>query len=231
MSTRGVIARTKGDGFTGRYHHWDSYPEGLGETLYQWAQRMPLEQMLHLLLDEHPVGWSTIVGTDPDLLPGFVDSTNPERRCVVCGMRIWEHYRQYYGIDGRPPLPEKFAHIPQNVYLLTDHPPKPEKFPTDSRPQCYCHGERHEPPHEAVTEKNAAAMGCEYAYVFDEKARVMHILSSYCKDGHKMIGMFGMGDKEAVWRLMTTVALDGPEPDWRSLSNELRKPLSTFHSL
>ena len=41
MSTRGVIARKDGDGFTGRYHHLDSYPSGLGQTLYRLAQQMP----------------------------------------------------------------------------------------------------------------------------------------------------------------------------------------------
>ena len=231
MSTRGVIARTNSDGFTGRYHHWDSYPEGLGATLYAWAQHMPLDRMLHLLLDEHPAGWSTIVGTDPALPPGYVDSMDPERRCVVCGMKGWEHYRQYYGRDGRPPLPERFAHIPKDVYLLTNHSPEYERFPTDSRPQCYCHGDRKESEDWVLTERNAAGSGCEYAYVFDEATRVMHILASYCKDGHKMIGMFSMGDSEAVWRLVTTVDLDCPEPDWQSLSNELRKPLSSFPSL
>jgi len=34
MATRGVIARKTEDGFEGRYHHFDSYPTGLGETLF-----------------------------------------------------------------------------------------------------------------------------------------------------------------------------------------------------
>lgn len=217
MSTRGVIARQNGDGFTGRYHHWDSYPAGLGATLYQWAQRMPLDQMLKVLIDEHPAGWSTIVNTDPSLPPGYVDQCDPERRCVVCGMKVWEHYRQYYGNNGRPPLPEKFGNIPKDVYLLTDHLPEAEKLPSDHRPSCYCHGDRHEPQDDLLTEKNASAMGCEYAYVFDEAKRLMHILSSYCRDGHKMIGMFGMGDPEAVWFPLAKVNLDGPEPDWTEI--------------
>ena len=218
MSTRGVIARwSKDGGFVGRYHHWDSYPSGLGKTLYEWAQRMPLDRMLRLLLDEHPAGWSTIVGTDPTLEPGYVGEFNLERRCTVCGMKVWEHYRQYYGKDGRPELPEHFAHVPEDVYLLTDHHPEPEKFPTDRRPRCYCHGDRNEPGDDVVTEQDASARGCEYAYVFDEKARTMTILSSYCRDGHKMIGMFGMGDPDAEWRTIAVVHLDGPEPDWHEI--------------
>lgn len=215
MSTRGVIARATGDGFAGRYHHWDSYPSGLGATLYSWGQRMPLERMLKLLLDEHPAGWSTIVGTDPGLTPGYVDVYNTERCCVVCGMKLWEHYRQYYGRDGRPPLPEKFAHVPKDVYLLTGHSPQPQVFPGDNRPQCYCHGDRSEPP-DQLTALNAAGCGCEYAYVFDESKRVMQIMSSCCEDGSKMIGMFGVGDPKARWRIIATVGLDAPEPDWNS---------------
>jgi len=34
MSTRGVIAVSHdGETWQGRYHHWDSYPEGLGMAL------------------------------------------------------------------------------------------------------------------------------------------------------------------------------------------------------
>lgn len=217
MSTRGVIARKDGDGFTGRYHHWDSYPSGLGRTLYQWAHQMPRDRMLHLLLDEHPAGWSTIVGTDPSLTPGFVDVSDPNRRCRICGMAVWEHYRQYYGKDGRPPLPERFVHVPKTTYLLTDHTPEQEVFPTDKRPICYCHGDRHESQDDILTHQNAASGGCEYAYVFDDSGRTMTILSSFHTDGYKMIGMFGMGDPKAVWRQIAVVDLDGPEPDWKDL--------------
>jgi len=171
MSTRGVIARRNGDGFTGRYHHWDSYPSGLGKTLFKWAKLMPLDQMLKMLLDDHPAGWSTIVGTDPKLEPGYVELDNKS---------------------------------------------------APNRPRCYCHGDRSEPQDDILTEANASAVGCEYAYVFDEQRRTMAILSSYCRDGHKMIGMFGMGDPEAAWRLVATIDLDGEEPDWEELDNRAR---------
>ena len=217
MSTRGVIARLNGDGFVGRYHHWDSYPRGLGKTLWDWAQQVPLDRLLKFLLDEHPAGWSTIVNTDPSFEPGYVNIHDENRKCVICGRPVWAHYRQYYGRDGRPPLPAEFAHVPKNVYLLTDHEPKRETFPEDSRPQCYCHGERHE-GEQVVTDKNAASIGCEWAYVFDEQSRTMNVLSSY-SDGHKMIGMFGMGDPAATWRLVASINLDGPEPDWQAIED------------
>jgi hypothetical protein len=34
MSTRSVIARTEGDGFVGRYCHWDGYPTNRGAQLF-----------------------------------------------------------------------------------------------------------------------------------------------------------------------------------------------------
>lgn len=76
MSTRSAIARcnktfaTTG-GFKGVYHHWDGYPDGLGQTLflaYKGETGTPdldqfkgdLEGLLKYLIDEHPAGWSSI---------------------------------------------------------------------------------------------------------------------------------------------------------------------------
>jgi hypothetical protein len=65
MSTRGAIARPDGDGFKGVYHHWDSYPSGLGNTLFKLARvqyRGDEEAMLKALIDDHPAGWSDLNG-------------------------------------------------------------------------------------------------------------------------------------------------------------------------
>jgi hypothetical protein len=83
MGTRGVIARRIGEhSFTGVYHHWDSYPEGLGQTLYHLYREQfdrDLPRMLHVLIDEHPAGWSNINAAD------FTTST--ELRCYCHGDR------------------------------------------------------------------------------------------------------------------------------------------------
>jgi hypothetical protein len=75
MSTRGVIARVTGEGtFKGVYHHWDSYPTGLGQQLIQVLIEhfhSDVPQMLRVLVDEHPAGWSTIVDKDFNLMPGY----------------------------------------------------------------------------------------------------------------------------------------------------------------
>ena len=64
MSTRGAIARLSGEGFKGVYHHWDSYPSGLGKALWDTYQKVGvLDAMLDGLIDQHPAGWSSIVAT------------------------------------------------------------------------------------------------------------------------------------------------------------------------
>jgi hypothetical protein len=37
--------------------------------------------------------------------------------------------------------------------------------PQDLRKQCYCHGDRHEPPRLPLTERTARAAHVDYAYV------------------------------------------------------------------
>lgn len=151
MSTRGCIARlTSKPGkkihFKGVYHHWDSYPEALGCTLfdaYKNRFKSDINAMLKYFIDEHPAGWSTINADE----------------------------------------------------------------------ECYCHGGRAEKGW-VVTEKNASRSGCEYVYAFSGKTMV--ILSSYCEDGAKMVGMFGCGDPKAKWKVIGIVDLDGNEPDWEN---------------
>jgi hypothetical protein len=74
-----------------------------------------------------------------------------------------------------------------------------------------------------VTERHASASGVEYVYVFDEGPELV-ILSSYCEDGEKMVGMFGQGDLDAVWVEAARVPLFGPEPDWKQLDKQARRP-------
>ena len=89
MSTRGGICRQTGkDSFKGVYHHFDSYPDGLGQALwhvYHDAFQGDLPRMLRVLCDEHPAGWSTILGNattggcaDFSMEPGYVEFQNPD---------------------------------------------------------------------------------------------------------------------------------------------------------
>jgi len=78
MATQGAIARLLQQQplrFTGSYIHHDSAPPDLGKTLwhvYHNHFQQNLKAMLQFFIDEHPAGWSSIVGTNFKLLPGFV---------------------------------------------------------------------------------------------------------------------------------------------------------------
>ena len=93
MSTRGCIARKTEQEFVGRYHHSDSYPTGLGKTLwdlYHGHFQENLTNMLEFLIDKHPAGWSTIVQTDFAKDPGFVNDfqdNNNRPQCYCHGDR------------------------------------------------------------------------------------------------------------------------------------------------
>ena len=59
MSTRGIIAQAKGDGFEGVYQHSDSYPNGLGPDLWQALQARGAKAVVVEDIEAHRGGWST----------------------------------------------------------------------------------------------------------------------------------------------------------------------------
>lgn len=73
MSTRAVIARPRGDGFEGRYHHSDGYPSGLGSYLWRLAHERGVEWCHETLIDKHDGGWSFILDADWTKAPGWPD--------------------------------------------------------------------------------------------------------------------------------------------------------------
>lgn len=112
MATRGCIARLTEGRWEGRYHHWDSYPEGLGRTLwalYHGFFGRDLGRMLRVLIDEHPAGWSTIVDVDFRLRPGWVEAEiraegqGPRRPVCYChGERNDSPLTLWEPLDGCP---------------------------------------------------------------------------------------------------------------------------------
>lgn len=96
MGTRGAIARKDDTGFEGVYHHWDSNPTGLGETLYGLYHghfKQDLESMLEVLIDQHPAGWSTINGKNFELPSGFGGADPDSPKCYCHGKRSEEGWR------------------------------------------------------------------------------------------------------------------------------------------
>jgi len=83
----------------------------------------------------------------------------------------------------------------------------------DKTPKCYCHGDRHEEAKE-INQKNASDCGCEYVYAFTPDGKRMIVLSSYVdsEDAPKMVGMFGMGDPKAKWKVIGDIDLNEKAP-------------------
>jgi len=178
MSTNGIIARSTGEGtFKGVYHHWDSYPnEGLGQYLTQVLAghfKNDLGWMLRVLIDEHPAGWSTIVNKDFTLKPGYTA--------------------------------ESLKHASPSSMSDADYHAEMEQFralPDYRRPQCYCHGKRHEEA-QVLTEKSEAC--ASWAYVFDEEERILHVCN---REKHQ-------DTKEYFWNDVARIELDNlDEVNW-----------------
>lgn len=163
MSTRSVIARVgehEGE-FSGTYHHWDGAPTSLGAYLWKLLHghfKNDLGKMLRTLIDEHN-SWSTIVGKDFKLKPGF---TNIRQRPE--GMSFEDFQNQ----------------------------------PLNRRPQCHCHGERHEHNDPYTHKSIEGRTDIEYLYLFSEDDRRL-----YVRDVQH--------DAEII------VELADPEPDWESV--------------
>jgi len=100
MSTRGCIARVTPKGFSGRYHHYDSYPTGLGKALWHLCHRHfagDVKAMLRVLIDEH-TAWLSI------------GSSLPDEPCADFNLEIG--YRNYVG-DDKPEAHALWQHSPQ----------------------------------------------------------------------------------------------------------------------
>jgi hypothetical protein len=152
MGTRGLIGyKTKG-GFKGVYHHWDSYPSGLGvalQKIHNSQFKGNTSKMVNYLVNKHPAGYSTLA-----------------HKAETGRLKRGDYYKQ------KAPM---------------------------------------------LTNKTAASSGVEYAYVFGKKPHMMDIYSSYTPSGHKMIGMFGMGDAKSSWRRTARLDIRRKDIDWNAL--------------
>ena len=59
MGTRSLVLKPHGDGFEGRYVHFDGYPTGVGIALLRIVKRDGLEKARKIIIDDHYY-WSCI---------------------------------------------------------------------------------------------------------------------------------------------------------------------------
>lgn len=168
MGTRGVIAKPDGDGWRGRYHHWDSYPSGLGATLlglHESHFEGDTDAMIRYLIDEEPGGWSTICGVDFSLPKGWHDSLDRDGLCALCAAPMWRHYAQYYP-EGGPDDPmvngtrrRGLIHPGETMQLGHSF----ESIPAPKGPQSY--SARGEAGDHWIISADEDASGTEWVYV------------------------------------------------------------------
>jgi hypothetical protein len=192
MGTRGVIGFVDGRGWKGRYHHCDSYPTALGQTLwdvYHDVYHGDLAHMLRNLYIDHPAGWSTInerewsFDVDGNLKAEFVEH-GPDWWGVPSEYRAW--------------------------------------YQSHRKPECYCHGDRQQGEwmlsHDGESDVNATS--CEWGYIFAPPTAIMHIIGSrYDADSHvsrwRHIATIDMQGAEPNWELIDSLRyselLDDPD--------------------
>lgn len=189
MSTRAVIARPaptpdNPDAFVGVYHHFDGYPTGLGATLYYLYRghfARDGHAMLRTLLDEHPAGWSTIYG-DFAVKPGYIEHLGRATASKIkreADDLVYHHFGAIRdAFDGphhkySPDDPMTVGQEAQRsaMLFLYAHP----RYRIANRPQCYCHGSRHEEAQSFTYDDVTADTDIEYVYVIDPERKTMRV--------------------------------------------------------
>lgn len=161
MSTNGCILRKTESGASGVYHHWDSNPTSLGKAL-----------------------WATLHGHfkgDLDKMLEFLIDQHPAGWSTICGKDF--KLKPGYGdsMKGHPKDHGEGFAAAYAKYL---------KLPHIARPQCFCHGIRHESA-QVIT----LADKLEWSYVFDSRVELLDVYNNS--------------------DLVASLPLNGPEPDWR----------------
>jgi hypothetical protein len=132
--------------------------------------------LMHLLIDEHPAGWDSIVDKDLTLTAGrqemIPDNSLP---CTICGEYGAAHLCQNIKDHPQPyPCGKNYA-----FHLGHEHQADPAEVEKLARyPQCLCHGEGRDEEW-TVTPENIGDSWCEWAYVVDVAAHTMEVLASH----------------------------------------------------
>lgn len=225
MGTRSVIAEPWGDGFRGRYCHWDGYPSGVGHSLFRaHSERFSgdTDAMVAYLVTDEAVGWSQLAGVDWSLPKGWYDRHDPETPCALCTLPMWRHYAQYYP-EGGPEDPmvngrRRAGLIKPDEVMQLGH--SHEGADVAVGPQSYtARGETGE----QWIYSDGDDGGTEWAYVLTQRA-LMVFERRYgpvgADEGHGT-GMFGMGASDTEngghWAFVASIDWERTEVDWEQL--------------
>jgi len=68
MSTRSIIGYVQKDGsFRGVYSHWDGYPSGVGQAIFNAALQHGIQAVTRHIVDDKVCGWSSLASWDCNL--------------------------------------------------------------------------------------------------------------------------------------------------------------------
>lgn len=251
MSTRSVIARPTTPGhFSGRYHHWDGYPSGVGITLvelYNGFFKQDLGRMLKVLLDDHPAGWSTINGANFRLKPGYADD-GFKGKCQDCGLPSDAHYIQTFVQLGKRGLVVKrtaLLHKALNAFFgeserddramiihlkaladsgvqnyLIAHRPNPVLL-KDGQRRPACYCHGTRSEEAWVCDDtNAAGSGCEYAYVLGTN------------ENGDVMDVLSSYSRKSGHKMVGAFGMGDPDSEWRVIATvNLADPAIAINTL
>ncbi len=207
MSTRSLVGKMTGEGtFFGRYVHHDGYVTGVGKALYELYNghfKKDMQVMLKVLLDDHPAGWSAIAFCDFKLKPGYVETMHAYPNWKKLGYGSWIDFHNHEAA---------YEQAMDRYRKSADY----------RRPKCYCHGSRHEEADDRCEDELSHA-DTEYAYVLAETDDgVVMYCCKPLKDFERWLEPVRIFRTFGVWGVFASVALDGPEPDWKRIADMLQ---------
>lgn len=122
MSTRSVVAIPQGDGWKGRYVHFDGYPDHMLPTLLSLIDRKGVDRVIDVLINWNP-GWS-FLGVDE----GSRNMLGEDRAHFVSDYglaytRQEQSMDEWYTHDNASPLFIEFVYIlgPKSITVLESY--------------------------------------------------------------------------------------------------------------
>ena len=236
MSTRGCVAIGTPCSWRGVYNHWDSYPTGLGQDVWQHLQTIlsnggKLEEFACELLSYDD--WRAYLRkgiceycgkrtTQPHSISGVIFSprlgekfeTKDQMRRFLCALPAWKGRNAEIKA-----VIEREWQIRATIERAGYSDPDLQYHEHDTRPV----EEQH------ITSDNPDPLFIEWVYVIDPKSATLHVLSHNGKAKPKETSLKGEGCRPAgnsrwdyghcvYWHeLLGSFSLDGADPDWAKL--------------
>jgi len=191
--------------------------------LYHGRFERSLPAMRRTLIDDHPAGWSTINRADWHQKPGFV----AEQPCGTCGSAFVKHLEWPPGAGPGQGVPATGRNALGHAYERDQRP---------QRPQCLCHGDRHEEDRKPIVCKASRCDGstCDPGFIMwvygleDDGLRILSCARFAEPPGYETKSLaivnYRTGALEQLpraWYRHRDVGLypwKGAEPDWKILN-------------